>query len=123
MSKFFQPSELACKCGRLDCDAAPMDPVLLIKLDGLRLEFNEPMKLTSARRCEFWNRSPTVQGAKDSQHLYGRAVDVWCPDSVFRYRLMAAAVKHGFRAFGTGKTFLHMDIRDCPQILLFASKC
>ncbi len=123
MTTFFQPSELACHCGRPNCDAAPMDPVTLIKLTGLRLEMAEPMKLTSARRCEYQNRLPTVRGAKDSQHLYGRAVDCWCPDAAFRFRLMQLSIKHGFRAFGTGKTFLHMDTRDCPKPLLFASKC
>lgn len=122
MSRFFQPSELACKCGRLECNAAPMDPYAIIKLDGVRLELGEPMKLTSARRCEYWNSSPTVKGAKDSQHLYGRAVDCWCPNGAYAMRVLKLAIKHGFVGVGVGKTFIHMDTRQGPPVL-FSYKC
>jgi uncharacterized protein YcbK (DUF882 family) len=119
MSNFFQPSELACKCGRPNCDAAPIDPILIIKLDGLRRELNEPMKLTSARRCDFWNRSPTVRGSKDSQHLQGKAIDCWCPNAAFAWRLVRLAVKHGFIGLGVGRNFIHLDVRAGTVPILF----
>ncbi len=122
MSRFFKDIELACKCGRLECDAAPMDIDTIMKLDGLRLEFAEPMILNSARRCEFWNNSKDVKGARNSQHLYGRAVDVRTPSAEYAMRLMKLALKHGFVGVGVSKTFIHIDTRSGDPVL-FGYKC
>ncbi len=119
---FFTDSELACRCGRPECDAVRMDMDTVFKLEGLRREFGQPMHVNSARRCEFWNRHPDVKGAKDSQHLYGRAIDIRVPNAVYAMRLFELARKHGFTGIGVGKTFLHLDTRDGTPVL-FGYKC
>jgi len=55
-----------------------------------------------------------VGGVFDSQHRYGKAVDIhlksdWTPE-----RLADLAKECGFTGIGLYKTFVHMDIRDTP---------
>lgn len=106
--KFFKLSDFACSCGRAECQAPAMDMTTLLKLEGLRLEFGEPMIVTSGTRCEVQNKK--VKGSANSQHLQGRAIDVSCPDGHYMRRLLLLAAKHGF-TIGVGKRFLHLDTR------------
>lgn len=116
MLNYFSDDELACKCGRPQCDAKPMDMPTMMALNGLRLEFGFPMKVNSARRCKFWNAHPTVKGRVRSQHLDGTAVDIHCPDGIYMRRLIALALKHGF-SVGVKKRMLHLDTRGGPPVV------
>jgi len=111
---YFSDVELACKCGRKECDAAPIDMAALLALNDLRLEFNAPMTITSARRCRFWNKKQG--GADDSQHLHGKAFDVFCPDGVFMRRLATLALRRGF-SVGVKRRMLHLDKRDGAPVM------
>lgn len=51
--------------------------VLLHFLEVIRYEFNKPIKITSGYRSEAVNR--LVNGASNSQHLFGRAADITSP--------------------------------------------
>lgn len=106
--RFFKPEEFSCKCGRAECDAVPVDMTAALKLEGLRLEFGEPMHINSACRCAFQNGA--VGGKSDSQHLFGRAFDIHCPDGVYMRRLIILALKHGF-SIGVKARMLHLDVR------------
>ena len=110
--KYFRPDEFDCLCGRPECDAAPMDMETCLKLDGLRREFNQPVKITSARRCAVHNKK--VKGKPTSWHLFGRAVDIHCPDGEYMYRLIVLAIKHGF-SFGVKAGMVHLDTRNTPK--------
>lgn len=106
--KFFKLSEFRCTCGRAECDAPAMDMTTLLKLEGLRLEFGEPMIVNSGSRCAFQNAK--VGGAEASQHMLGRAVDIHCPDGSYMRRLLLLALKHGF-SIGVKKHMIHLDTR------------
>ena len=110
----FLDTELRCKCG---CNVVNMDPDFMSKLETLRQLFGKKMKLDSAFRCKTWNQK--VGGAPDSQHLYGRAVDVAIHDDADRYRLFSLAVTCGFSGIGVHHDFIHIDTRPGPRQVMW----
>lgn len=69
--KHFKVREFACK----HCEEIKIDINLLVKLEELRRAIgNKPIIINSGYRCKTHNTR--VGGAKNSQHLYGKAVDI-----------------------------------------------
>lgn len=68
---------------RLGIDNSPPDDVLenlhelANVLQDIRDEIGKPIIISSGYRCRALNKS--IGGAKNSDHLYGRAVDFICP--------------------------------------------
>ena len=110
--RHFVPSELQCKCcGRVwNSDAAEKARGLL---DDLRELMGEPLRITSATRCPSHNE--TVGGARNSQHLTGRAFDIYTvgygQGPTFRHRLVWGAGYLGFGGIGIYPAFIHVDTR------------
>ena len=108
MWNYFSVDELKCK-GTDECE---MDERFMKKLEALRHEFNEPMIVSSGYRHESYNQ--VIGGAKNSPHLYGKAVDVVISGKS-AYRLMKLAIQYGFTGIGVSqrgpheKRFLHID--------------
>ena len=108
MWNYFSVDELKCK-GTDECE---MDEGFMEKLEALRHEFNEPMIVSSGYRHESYNQ--VIGGAKNSPHLYGKAVDVVISGKS-AYRLMKLAIQYGFTGIGVSqrgpheKRFLHID--------------
>ena len=108
MWNYFSVDELKCK-GTDECE---MDEGFMKKLEALRHEFNEPMIVSSGYRHESYNQ--VIGGAKNSPHLYGKAVDIVISGKS-AYRLMKLAIQHGFTGIGVSqrgpheKRFLHID--------------
>jgi len=108
MWEYFSVDELKCK-GTDECE---MDERFMKKLEALRHEFNEPMIVSSGYRHESYNQ--VIGGAKNSPHLYGKAVDVVISGKS-AYRLMKLAIQYGFTGIGVSqrgpheKRFLHID--------------
>src|SRR5699024_4417121 len=71
ISKNFKLREFACKDGS---NLVKVDKNLLNKLQALRDRIKRPIIITSGYRTESHNRK--VGGSKNSQHLYGKAVDI-----------------------------------------------
>ena len=71
ISRYFDRSEFACKCG---CGQDTVDVVLLEALEAIREHFGEPVRVTSGNRCERHNTR--VGGSEHSQHKKGRAADI-----------------------------------------------
>lgn len=59
-------------------------------------------------------RSPTenssVGGVPTSSHLKGLAIDLNCPDSKTRFKIVFSALIAGFKRIGIGKNHIHLDI-------------
>lgn len=72
ISKNFTVKEFACKDGS---DVVLIDCELVTILQCLRNTFGKPVFITSAYRTEEHNKS--VGGAKNSQHLLGKAADIY----------------------------------------------
>ena len=109
---YFTEEELACK-GTDECD---MHPEFMDKLIAVREDYNHPMIITSGYRHLAYN--DTIGGAKNSPHLYGRAVDIKVAGGD-ALRLIGAALRHGMTGVGVkqrgdhDRRFIHLD--DMPQ--------
>jgi len=79
-----------------------------------------PFRLTSAWRCDKHNKK--VGGKPDSAHLYGKAVDIYAPDSRSRFKIVYGLISAEFARIGIGKDFIHADTdrnKDAEVIWLY----
>lgn len=84
---------------------------LAIELDKIREEWGSPILVTSWYRPSVVNKA--VGGASNSQHLYGRAVDIK-PKNGELSRFQSWLDQNWFGALGYGakKGFVHLDMRN-----------
>lgn len=112
ISPHFNRYEFRCKNG---CGGDTIDVETLKVLEAMRQHFGVPVIINSGFRCAAHNKK--VGGAKNSQHLYGRAADVTVqgvgPDSVAQYLQTTYPGKYGIGAY---KTFTHIDTRSGPAV-------
>lgn len=87
-------------------------------LERLRVKLGRPVVITSGHRCAKHNAKEG--GAQNSQHIYGKAVDIYCPSSTERHEVLTAALSLGFSGVGIKKEIIHLDIReDAPVCFLY----
>lgn len=109
VSNNFHLDEFECPC----CHRVKLHPDVLEKIQRLRDLTKGPLYVSSGYRCEKENEK--VGGAKNSYHLYGRAVDVYSR-TVKLEKLLELAKDVGFTGIGyyPCRGFLHLDIREKP---------
>lgn len=107
ISKHFSRSEFACKD---NCGFDTVDAELITILEDLREKFDRPVRINSSCRCAKDNAR--VGGAKNSQHLTGRAADITVDDTspmgVYSYLTMNYPERFGI---GRYNSFTHIDSR------------
>ena len=119
LSEHFRLYEFACKDGQ---DFVAIDPKLVVLLENIRKHCDgEAVHINSAFRTASYNR--TLPGsAGHSQHLYGRAADIWVghydkqrhpirtktPAQVAAIAEMYLGASGGIGIYGT---FTHIDVR------------
>ena len=67
------------KINNIPNDKQILDNLLLLLtecLQPIRNYIGKPIKVTSGYRCQTLNNLPTIRGAKNSEHLTGRAADI-----------------------------------------------
>lgn len=110
LSAHFDSSEFACKCG---CgglhNGADINPRLVQVLERMRAIIGNPLVLSCGYRCPAHNAE--VGGVSNSQHIYGTAADVQCPDGVMLQTLYDAAVTAGADGIGIYSWGVHVDVR------------
>lgn len=112
LTAHFSLAEMLCKCGNINCDASPMLPSFMAKLEQLRLKFGQ-LTPTSAMRCKPYNK--IIGGAFRSQHLLGNACDFYLDDPGEFKKFVDMAIFGGFKGIGashTGYGLVHIDDRD-----------
>lgn len=122
MTKNFSRAEFACQCG---CGSDNISPALVVLLQEVRDDIGQSMKITSGVRCRQYNAS--IGGVDDSAHVpadlglgeKAHASDIAIPNSRYRYTIMPALYRAGFKRIGIGKGFIHVDIdtRKPPDVL------
>lgn len=71
----FKPEEFKCKCGHCTGYPTYMKARELQHIERIRTHFGKPMIITSALRCDYFNRK--CGGLSTSFHKQGRAVDFY----------------------------------------------
>lgn len=91
---------------------------LSVEFENIRLIVGAPVKILSAYRSPTHNAE--VGGAKNSQHMEGRALDLqppkgWTVDKFYK-TIREYAGDERSKIYGLGKypTFVHIDIRPKP---------
>lgn len=105
VSKNFKLVEFQCNCG---AQHVKLSSVLLNKLQQLRDVIGKPIIINSAYRCPSYNTK--IGGAKNSQHLYGTAIDIKV-NGMSPVEVAKVAERLGFTGIGTYSTFTHVDVR------------
>ncbi len=113
--KYFKEKELICKCG---CGLMP-PPEAIDALEFLREAWGKPLIINSAARCLDDNKR--VNGKPSSPHLPakdrkepmyrklgGGGFDIKMDPKDFP-AFEKLALKYGFRGFGYGSNFIHID--------------
>lgn len=106
-AKFFSDNEFTCPC----CGELPeggMDDNLLEVLDKIRAAVGMPVYVSSGYRCR--SRNEDVGGVADSQHIHGRAADIYA-DGITVLKLAAIAEEAGADGIGLYEDFVHVDTR------------
>lgn len=118
LTKNFSLCEFASKDGSTTPPEVTVNLQELAKnLQALRDQLGQPIKINSGYRSPAHNKK--VSGAKNSQHLYGKAADIvisgMTPEQVkaqIEMLIRAGKMKNG--GIGLYKTFVHYDIRETP---------
>ena len=103
----FKESEFTCPCKDCTLTFNAMDEDVIQDLDLARGHAQVPFKINSSIRCQKHNLA--VGGSKLSSHLVGLAIDIACPDSYHRSRILHGLNVAGFNRIGIGKNFIHAD--------------
>lgn len=118
LSKNFDSSEFACKCG---CGYDTPNPELIRMLQVARDLYGKPIRITSGCRCIKHNRN--VGGTANSAHISGMAVDIASPTGESRYLIIESLMAAGFKRIGINfkQRFVHADIDDSkPHPTIFS---
>lgn len=110
-SRNFSARELRCKCGECKGNVPhEITTEALMALQAVREVWGKPMRLTSAYRCE--NHPSEREKLTVGRHRQGIAFDIAIPWGKDRMELLALAMRVGFKGFGFGTSFLHLDLRE-----------
>lgn len=104
LTRNFSRHEFACRCG---CGLDDIKMELVEMLQVARDILGEAITVTNGLRCPAYNL--LVGGMVNSSHLLGWAADLKIPIPSDRYRYYHAFHKAGFRRFGHGDGFMHVD--------------
>jgi uncharacterized protein YcbK (DUF882 family) len=115
LSKNFTSDELKCShCGKCE-----MEKEFVVLLQALRDAWGKPLTILSGYRCIEHNTK--VGGAKNSQHVLGKAVDISIVnmDGLQKFKLLDLIYKTGFTGIGLHKQFFHVDNRQAIPCVWF----
>lgn len=101
--KYFSENEF----NRIGCSSSDCNPDSLKRLDALRELLGKPVVLNSAYRTVYSEKDHGRTGT--SAHCLGRAFDIKCSNSSYRYDLVKCALSVGFHRIGIGERFVHVD--------------
>lgn len=115
LSEHFNSYEFRCGLGRpCACTTILIDDKLIDFLEQIRQHFGQPITITSAYRCENYNRS--IGGAVGSRHSKGQAADIVVkgvsPREVAKYAESIGVLGIGLYETASDGYFTHIDTRD-----------
>lgn len=109
LSDHFDSEEFACKC----CGLVEMEDSLIDALEELRFDVKRPVIVVSGFRCEKHNKE--IGGSDDSQHVKGKAADIWVMGmpllSLFTKVVNVPLFRNGGVGVYPDHGFIHVDVR------------
>lgn len=91
---------------------ARISPRLINTLEVLTRMSEAPVFISSGYRHPALNADPSIGGAHRSQHIAGRAADIWSSEKTpGELAELALAITDCTIGIGLGGTFLHLDLR------------
>jgi len=122
--EYFTNREICCRCG---CGLMPALSSVE-RLYAVRILYEATLNITSGARCP--ENNVRCLGTPGSIHLpqsMRRGISATWSGAAFdisiigidEQRLMEIAIYAGFRGFGHGKTFLHIDDANRPEITIW----
>lgn len=121
LSQDYTTYEFECRCDIKTCEDQIVSKELIIRLQTLRDQMDEPIRINSGYRCKEHQEILSRRGfktAKKSMHLVGGAVDIQPArggsgsDNSARFAKFLLLCEAQFEAIGIAKGWLHVDIRD-----------
>lgn len=120
-SRHFSRKELACSF----TNNCAMEQETMERLEALREEFGQPMRLSSAYRDPKLHPRERTKPNGPGYHGQGKAVDVliYGADAI---RLLKLAIKHGFCGIGINQRndfsqrFIHLDTRSSEKSAIWS---
>lgn len=88
--------------------AYELDTLLLRVLYEIENQTNREIRVNSAFRSVNYEVRQGRIGK--SAHTLGKAVDIYCYDSKYRYDVIKIALQQGINRIGIYKTFIHLDV-------------
>ena len=112
LTENFRVSEFLCH-GTGCCASGKIDEELVQILQKIRTHFGKPVHISSAYRCDTWNKQ--VGGVSGSYHRYGQAADIKV-EGVAPAEVAKFAESIGVKGIGLYETdadghFVHVDTR------------
>lgn len=120
-SQYLSWKELACKDGtEYPAKWRGSRAIILANLfEDIRSIYNKPIRILSAYRSPSHNRA--IGGARFSQHVEGRAMDLQPPSGVsidkFYSDIKSKVEEFGITGIGRYKTFVHVDFRPSGKLV------
>jgi len=114
LTRNFDRVEFACPC----CGKDDIDPDFVDRLQAARTIAGFPFIITSGVRCKKHQEGLEKQGlsVEKSAHALGLAADIKTTSSWDRYAVLDALKRAGFKRFGIGRNFIHVDMdKSKPQ--------
>ncbi len=109
IAKYFDSSEMMCKCGCKECRMAKS---FMDRLDGLRWAYNKPLIVNSGYRCPSHNARVSRKTGEDGPHTRGHAVDLRVSGHD-AYTIVRLATALGFTGIGVAQSgtgrYIHLD--------------
>lgn len=115
LTKNLSKHEMACHCGCGFGDTHGLvDPDLACVFQSIRDIARVPIGVNSGCRCTKHNKK--IGGARSSQHLLGKAMDIHCgtinPEGLRRIARRIPTIG----GIGIYNTFLHIDVREGNRV-------
>lgn len=113
-TEHFNPTtdvKLLCTCGHPKCDKRSVRQGVLNMLELVRIDYGNPMVVTSGGRCP--HHLNEIHRDKPADHQLCQGVDIRITGLADAMRIMAIAVTFGFNAFGISLKggFIHLGYR------------
>ena len=111
--RYFELSEFDCSHSGNNL----MTDEFLHKIDLLRDLCGFPFNITSGYR----DPEHPVEARKETPgtHTRGIAADILCTDAKMRGAIVEKAIGLGFKGIGVAKTFVHVDLRDSEDLVIW----